>query len=417
MNFYDVLAAEKWGGGIPTMNFFDLLFAQSIGGGEQWQTYEGTLPATINANGDNMRQYQIYGAAGGVGDKTVNLFNGYFEQGTTAGGIPTESNNRVRSNIITAVVGAFSVDFKNKENFDVAFDFWNGSALVEATSWLSTKNYITPNNATSVRIKIRKSNDAPVTPAEVIDFGMYSGTTAPASFVPFGYEVPIGVSDGTNTTVTPIYIGDTALQKDEYADFEAGKIYRMSGGTLTPTDPPVALPTLPTVEGETIVDYAGAKTETTKNILPSAQAQTLTVNGNTCTCDGQGRYHVDMNNNTDTNFVFSIPDFTIPISVGQGGNGTWSMFNTAAQSMQVKLYYNDTEIDYWSISDTNRASDSYVSMGGKTINKIIINAWNASVDGDFAFMFTDDGVLPAEFVPHEVAKPTPEKVLLKYKKG
>ena len=28
MNFYDVLAAEKWGGGIPTMNFFDLLFAQ-----------------------------------------------------------------------------------------------------------------------------------------------------------------------------------------------------------------------------------------------------------------------------------------------------------------------------------------------------------------------------------------------------
>jgi hypothetical protein len=30
MNFYDVLAAEKWDGGIPTINFFDLLFAQSI---------------------------------------------------------------------------------------------------------------------------------------------------------------------------------------------------------------------------------------------------------------------------------------------------------------------------------------------------------------------------------------------------
>lgn len=48
MNFYDVLAAEKGNGGIPTINFFDLLFAQSISG-EQWQVYEGTLPATFNA--------------------------------------------------------------------------------------------------------------------------------------------------------------------------------------------------------------------------------------------------------------------------------------------------------------------------------------------------------------------------------
>ena len=35
-----------------------------------WAVYEGTLPATLNANGDDMRQYQIYGATGGVGDVT-----------------------------------------------------------------------------------------------------------------------------------------------------------------------------------------------------------------------------------------------------------------------------------------------------------------------------------------------------------
>lgn len=362
MNFYDVLAAKNWSGGIPTINFFDLLFAQSMGGGEQWKTYEGTLPATFNANGDNMRQYQVWGDVSGVGDRTVqlfdkndpdvlmgyeiyngeirphsywfitgyipveqgqyyskkmfgqnilgynqskekvsdnaslspiengisfirlnalkeninsamftkgstppasfvpfgykldmsvsdgtsstttpiyigddplgkdeyvdyqagkiyrraaNLFNGYFEQGTTASGVPKEANNRVRSNIIAAVAGAFCVDFKNKENFDVAFDFWNGSALVEATSWLSTKNYTTPNNATGVRIKIRKSNDAPFTPTEVVDFGMYSG----------------------------------------YAPY------------LQPTDPPVALPALPTCEGTTIVDYAGSGTAPEKVVL------------------------------------------------------------------------------------------------------------------------------------------------------
>ena len=63
----------------------------------------------------------------------------------------------------------------------------------------------------SVRIKIRKSNDAPVTPAEIIDFGMYSGSTVPSTYIPY----------------------------------------------LQPTDPPVPLPALPTVDGTNIVDYAG----------------------------------------------------------------------------------------------------------------------------------------------------------------
>jgi hypothetical protein len=58
-------------------------------------------------------------------------------------------------------------------------------------------------------------------------------------------------------TVTPIYIGNDTLDKDEYVDYQAGKIYRMIDGTLTPTDPPVPLPALPTWEGETIIDYVG----------------------------------------------------------------------------------------------------------------------------------------------------------------
>lgn len=82
-----------------------------------WSTYEGTLPATINANGADMRQYQIYGNVGGVGDD--------------------------------------------------------------------------------------------------------SGTE-------YGYEIDISTSDGTNTTTTPIYIGDEPLGKDEYVDFLEQKIYRKS---------------------------------------------------------------------------------------------------------------------------------------------------------------------------------------------
>ena len=72
-----------------------------------------------------------------------------------------------------------------------------------------------------------------------------------------GYVVPMSVSDGTTSTTTPIYIGNDPLGEDEYVDYGSGKIYRMSGGVLTPTDPPVPLPELPTVDGVTITDYAG----------------------------------------------------------------------------------------------------------------------------------------------------------------
>ena len=529
MNFYDVLAAKNWDGGIPTINFFDLLFAQFVSG-EAWETYEGTLPATINANGDNMKQYQIYGATGGVGEPTENL----LDESTLVKGFYDRIDGEIIINPIakgsivfrsfrqSLTPGTYTVSFEHNVNIVRAIvDDVISSNVAENIS-----SYTVTTQTGDIGFSMRRTASSQ-TPWDNNPTMLTEGTTPPETYVPYGYEVdmatgtnilqnseieqdgwqaqvgttprkivnpkrcrskdiyPIsgekifydfkslniniafvdsngislggsGFKTGTGSvdapenaakclfiiantdvtanitpaqviaagiwasidaTITPIYIGDNPLDKDEYVDYQDGKVYRMINGTLTPTDAPAPFPALPTIDGETVVDYAGAKTETTKNILPSAQAQTLTVNGNTCTCDGQGRYHVDMNNNTDTNFAFSIPNFTIPVSVGQGGNGTWSMFNTATQSMQVKLYYNDTEIDYWSISDTNRASDSYVSMGGKTINKIIINAWNASVDGDFAFMFTDDGVLPAEFVPHEIAKPTPEKVLLEYKKG
>lgn len=153
MNFYDVLAAEKLGGGIPTTNFFDLLFAQFISG-KKWEVYEGTLPATLNANGDDMRQYRIYGNTGGVGDD--------------------------------------------------------------------------------------------------------SGTVS-ASYQPY-----------SNIT-TPIYIGSDPLGKDEYIDYQAQKVYRMINSALTPTDPPVPLPALPTCEGTTIVDYAGQSVAPEKVVFEYAK--------------------------------------------------------------------------------------------------------------------------------------------------
>jgi hypothetical protein len=41
----------------------------------------------------------------------------------------------------------------------------------------------------------------------------------------------------------------------------------MINGTLTPTDPPVTLPALPTCEGETIIDYVGESVAQPEKVL------------------------------------------------------------------------------------------------------------------------------------------------------
>lgn len=71
--------------------------------------------------------------------------------------------------------------------------------------------------------------------------------------IQYGYKLPIL----SNSTITDIYIGDTQLAKDEYVDSETGKIYRYVDGTLTPTDPPVPFPQIPTTANSTTISWAG----------------------------------------------------------------------------------------------------------------------------------------------------------------
>jgi hypothetical protein len=449
MNFYDVLAAEKWDGGIPTINFFDLLFAQSISG-EQWQIYEGTLPATINANGSDLRQYQIWGNTGGVGDKTENLFEVESNMLSSLNwGENPKMNNIVyfiNYKLSNAVIQELKKGIHTCSIFEHFTDGYTPNLLVCA---------FVPTLVNTIDETYRILTNQGVTFAKTFDFSEWQdiyliigygngfrtnaekqlkidelftnwrisiveGTTAPASFVPYGYEVDIGVKsanlfdtnrqgidtfvldstkyivgaiangprtrpeeitefaynndsftilstsgigigflvkvkpDTTYTvsyqcdvtitdersssainlitstgdfgqfwavygksrestfttkadtayvyvvfravnliatysnimlnegstalpyepysnTTTPIYIGNDPLDKDEYVDYQAGKIYRMIDGTLTPTDPPVTLPALPTAEGETVVDYEGQSVAPEKVLLEYAK--------------------------------------------------------------------------------------------------------------------------------------------------
>lgn len=67
---------------------------------------------------------------------------------------------------------------------------------------------------------------------------------------PAGYKLPLTITSGEQSQDIPIYIGSTKLGEEEYVDFGEQKIYKMSEGTLVPTDPPISLSAISTYQGE-----------------------------------------------------------------------------------------------------------------------------------------------------------------------
>lgn len=268
---------------------------------EAWRVLEmeGPLPLTFNANGEPLVDYRIYGNTEqtgtptpenpimpiGCGEKTENLaFTGWAEDFVTRA-----ATNRA---YITQVDGRtclcacctvgyneydtkymFKTDFKESTVYTLSFEYMRPSNLTTSNTIgvyytdgtiVQLPNYINDDDwhkrtFTTASGKTVKSICCYYTNGYVyIDintFMVVEGSTVPTSYIPYGYKLPIL----SNSTVTNIYIGDTPLAKDEYVDSNTGKIYRVVGGTLTPADPPVPLPQIPTSAGTTVIDYDGGE--------------------------------------------------------------------------------------------------------------------------------------------------------------
>ena len=155
------------------------------------------------------------------------------------GTVPSKIVNpmRCRSKDIYQISGEkIFYDFKSL-NINIAFVDSNGESL-GGSGFISGIGFLdVPANAVKCLFIIANTvTSAYITPSQVIAAKIWASVDA---------------------TTTPIYIGDEPLEADEYVDYQAGKIYRMINGVLTPTDPPVPLPALPTCEGTTVIDYDG----------------------------------------------------------------------------------------------------------------------------------------------------------------
>lgn len=198
-----------------------------------WQTYEGTLPATLNANGDDMRQYQIWGNGGGVGDRTINLFDlstitpGKYinAQGTEVNSpSPVEDSMLNHSDFISIF-----------ENTDYVF-YHTGQPLSAnsqnvALCWFDNQKNILSRILKAIPMRTASYSISGASPAgsafAIVNFAGYTfanpgknyfapGTTPPETYVPFGYEVDMSVKSGNvyNTAETAWSADNTILDDD-----------------------------------------------------------------------------------------------------------------------------------------------------------------------------------------------------------
>lgn len=243
----------------PRKSRVEELIFEWIEGTSEIITYTGALPATLQTVAGYLASYKIWGNDGGVGAETENLApfidewgDGYVNvRGFIA---PADENMKERCSPHIAVepgatyqlayqTGSFPESSTSLPWTGVGW--YNDDGFIERRAGYdrTTVTLVAPANATYAILSFRSYG-------ENHNVMFIKASTSPASYIPYGYRLPIISNDAT----TDIYIGDTQLAKNEYVD-STGKIYRYVDGTLTPTDPPTPFPQIPTAAGETTIDY------------------------------------------------------------------------------------------------------------------------------------------------------------------
>ena len=221
----------------------------------------GVPPLTFVSNGENLADYRIYGASGGVGDRTANLYNesaavdtNYYikDNGSSAIGSFGDRFLQVRLNVTPSTYYVFSW-------LNVFLGSENNSAYIRIAEYTANNQFIlrtlcdcsaqtdnaflfyTGNNTTYIDVRIDSETSS--RGQHLSGIMIVSGNTAPTSYEPYGYKIPV-VCGGTTTN---IYL-DEPLAKSgnnaDYIDYAAQKRHNSDG-----TESSVTLPEISTLAG------------------------------------------------------------------------------------------------------------------------------------------------------------------------
>lgn len=359
----DVLLAMS---NIPVDDPIAEIWGRGLQGGYKIIEYTGTLPITISANGDALIDYRIYGTDGGVGVVTENLFdkntitpNSFLRSDGTIDSttlfsisdfIPVENGDYFINNARSGYTGPYHCVYDENKNF-----------VRSIVASISNMSIIIGDNEKYIRISVNSSNDS----LNRLNVCMVvKGTTAPTKYEPYGYKLPMTVSDGNTEQSVPVYIGENQLTEGEYVSYGEQKIYKR-----------------------------------TENLATMGVAETKTKDGVTITCDGKGTYTLSGTAEKDGSINFDVPTFKMP-DINETDFKV-CFFNSQAIPViryGVALLMNATNRVVVSVSTLSNCNTSSI-LFTYTTNFVFDCVLSPSV--------TIGSVVPSQFVPHIVPTDPP----------
>ena len=198
------------------MDNWELYYRTHKGKGSNTKT--GIPPLTFVSNGENLVDYRIDGASGGVGDRTANLYNesaavdtDYYinNSGNSVIGSFGDRFLRVRLDVPPSTYYVFSW-------LNVFLGSADNSAYIRIAEYTANNQFIlrtlcdcsaqtdnaflfyTGNNTTYIDVRIDSETSS--RGQHLSGIMIVSGNTAPTSYEPYGYKIPV-VCGGTTTNI------------------------------------------------------------------------------------------------------------------------------------------------------------------------------------------------------------------------
>ena len=201
-----------------------------------------SFPAMIQASGEAMTDYTIYGNTGGVGDKTANLFD--YHSGYSAI-YPSADHMDIRASIggsfsiiaevepnteytISYIVNATASSRKCRVGMTAVYPAVGGALLdvddsFETVSGRVKNTFTTPANCRYIIVYFYQAANPVIANVEARMQSMMLAEGESWDFVPYGYQIPVSSGGVTTTLYTYTQLGLT--------------------DALTYTDTGIALPT------------------------------------------------------------------------------------------------------------------------------------------------------------------------------
>ena len=197
---------------------------------DPYSDVSGTLPLTYTSRAEHtLKNYSVYGTSSGSGAATNNIFNKDAKD-TTNGFV---ANARLRTDgVVQSYTGSNITEYipiTPGRNYYI----WPGATLNLFGDEIYDANKVRTRGAeyqsreylgftaregeAYVRFTYWAANDCKV--------ALYKGSNS-QTFIPYGYQLSLTNTDGTNSQTYPLYIGDSKLGEEEYVDYGEQKVYK-----------------------------------------------------------------------------------------------------------------------------------------------------------------------------------------------